>query len=222
MMELLERYSEEGSIYRPALALTESKLLSRKTVPSLTAITEKDLDIQAFMGRWHVLASIPSSVERNTFDNYENYVYGSDAKKDIAITFQYTSLDDLNKQNEMKMKARIFNSPTNTHWKLNIKYGITWPIDLNYLVHDIVKDANGEYLYTIVGVTDRSALWIMTKLKPKTTHPKLKGKTFPFSSRVAKLTEEQQKAILKAAIEKIESLGYDSSRLILVPYSDDA
>lgn len=221
MMGLLDRYTESDSIYRPSLALTEAKLLNRKTVKSISAMTDKDVDMPKFMGRWHVLAHIPTAFEKNTFDNYENYIY-RDVRKDIAVAFQYSSLDDLERksQNQMSMIARVFNAPINSHWKLNIKYGITWPIDLNYLVFDAVKDSNGEYLYTIVGVPDRSAVWIMTKLKPKTNHPKLSGKSFPFSSKEQALSEKQQRDIIRDVIVKIEGLGYDSSKLKFPPYSD--
>lgn len=80
---------------------------------------------------------------------------------------------------EVQMRGTIVNEPINTHWKVDPKViGVTLPLHMDNLVLD-VSNIYDELLdmstmlspqckgtYAIIGVPDRSYLWIMTRSIP--------------------------------------------------------
>jgi dehydrogenase/reductase SDR family protein 12 len=157
MMRQLKKWAKND---RPSLK--ETNRLAALKLP--LKATEIPVDIQKFMGKWYVMANIPLSVEIGAFNSVENYAW-NDEKKVVDVLFEYTPKGGKpeNSKSKSEMRAKINNSPENTFWSLNPKViGIYFPLGLSYLLLYVAPDDS----YCIVGYPDRSALWIMTRLKP--------------------------------------------------------
>jgi len=118
---------------------------------------ERPLDLQKFMGRWFVQANIPTFADKDTINNIEDYEYDEESKQ-VYITFTYYSSKGKHKRSQLLQKAKVKNE-ANTRWSLSPKFGVYLPLKLPYLVADCAED----YSYTIVGLPDRSHLWVMTR-----------------------------------------------------------
>jgi dehydrogenase/reductase SDR family protein 12 len=157
MMSQLEKWANHD---RPSVE--ESNRLAALKLP--LKATDTPIDIQKFMGKWHVLANIPLSVEVGAYNGIENYTWNEE-KKVVDVLFEYhpKGAKPENPKSKSEMRAAIKNSPIDTFWALNPKIlGVYLPLGLSYLLLYVAPDDS----YCIVGVPDRSALWIMTKLKP--------------------------------------------------------
>ncbi|KAJ1396900.1 hypothetical protein B484DRAFT_262713 [Ochromonadaceae sp. CCMP2298] len=95
----------------------------------------------------------------------ENYSLDK-GEKAVQICFQYAFPSSKDSKGlplsprEMRMRGNLL---TSTHWTIDPKvWGFTLPIGLNYLLLH-VDEAEG---YCMVGVPDRSYLWIMTRDTP--------------------------------------------------------
>jgi dehydrogenase/reductase SDR family protein 12 len=168
MMSQLEKWANRD---RPSVE--ESNRLAALKLP--LKATEVPVDIQKFMGKWYVMANIPLSLEVGAFNSVENYAWNEE-KKVVDVLFEYHPKGGKpeNPKSFSQMRAAVKNSPTDTFWSLNPKVlGVYLPLGLSYLLLYVAPDDS----FCIVGVPDRSALWIMTKLKPSV---KDYGKTVDF------------------------------------------
>mmetsp|Transcript_79915 Transcript_79915/g.258983 ORF Transcript_79915/g.258983 Transcript_79915/m.258983 type:complete len:637 (+) Transcript_79915:88-1998(+) len=151
----------------------------------LTAM-ERPIELSSFMGRWFVAANIPTFADRDTVNNIEDYSY-DEASKTIMVTFSYSN-KEMTKTSQLLQKAKVENE-SNTRWSLSPKIGVYLPLKIPYLLADV----NEDFTQAIVGVPDRSYIWIMTR----ETNP--------------------EPSLVEAMIKKAERLGYDTSKLVLVP-----
>lgn len=124
----------------------------------------------------------------------EDYVW-DEANKEILVSFKYAFLDENGKvgqSSELKQRATIVNE-SNTEWALSVKLLIYIPISLRYLVLDVDES----YSCCLVGVADRSMLWIMCRT--------------PNGSALAD-------AAFDRMISKAADLGYDINKVERVPH----
>jgi apolipoprotein D and lipocalin family protein len=96
------------------------------------------VDIPRFMGDWFVIASIPTPFEKGVYNGLETYRWNEE-KKRVEIT----------------QKGWITDTTGNSHWLVQP----FWPLKFDYLVIDLAED----YSWTIVGVPDKSYVWIMAR-----------------------------------------------------------
>lgn len=122
--------------------------------------TSKAVQTERFMGDWNVLAMIPTIVETSVTNSIEKYEW-NEAEKTIRIKFNYVVKDSTQSTN-FSFKAKLANPPVNTHWSLSPKVGIYLPLNLSYLILDVADD----YSYSIIGVPDRSYVWVMIRALP--------------------------------------------------------
>ena len=129
------------------------------------------------MGDWYVLANIPTYFEKDATNCIERYVWNA-ARNLVEINFYYkpknTSATN-SSSSSRKLNLNIKDMTTtrmhgmiteqNTKWLLNPKIGIYWAFNLSYLILDLADD----YSYVMIGVPDRSYLWIMTRKVPIST-----------------------------------------------------
>jgi apolipoprotein D and lipocalin family protein len=66
------------------IALTVSSCATQQKTPAQTV---RHVDLDRFMGRWYVLASIPTFPEKNAYNAIESYSLNADGT--IATTFNY-------------------------------------------------------------------------------------------------------------------------------------
>jgi dehydrogenase/reductase SDR family protein 12 len=140
-----------------------------------------------FMGRWYVLANIPTFADKNTINNTEDYVW-DEAKGVIKVKFGYSKAKNPKKRYEILQRAAIKNT-ANTEWAINPKFGIYLPIGIPYLIVHCAED----YSTAIIAVPDRKYIWIM--------------------SRSTSLEDSE----LEALFDKAQTYGYDTSKIVKVP-----
>lgn len=66
-------------------------LLACSSVP--TVKTVENVDIQRFIGKWYVIANIPTFVERGAHNAVESYKLNEDGSIDTTFTFNKDSFD---------------------------------------------------------------------------------------------------------------------------------
>lgn len=131
-----------------------------------------------------------------TVNNIEDYVWDEE-KQNIKVSFKYSGVNSdgkLGSQSEIKQVATVSNG-FNTEWSLAVKMIVYIPINIRYLVLDV----DDEYRYCLVGVADRSMLWIMCRSVPETA-----------------LANEAYGLMLT----KARTLGYDTTKVERIPYID--
>jgi dehydrogenase/reductase SDR family protein 12 len=114
------------------------------------------IELQRFMGRWYVIANIPTFADRGTINNTEDYTWDS-ARGLVQISFGY-SKPGQKKRSELLQRATIANE-SNTQWSLSPKFVFYLPVGIPYLVIHCAED----YSTTMIGVPDRKYLWIMAR-----------------------------------------------------------
>lgn len=115
--------------------------------------TAEKVSIPKFMGRWYVIAHIPTFIETDAFNALETYTLKKDGE--IAVDFRF---NEKNFDGELKVysqRAWVFDQETKAHWKVRP----FWPLKLDYLIHYVSAD----YGVTMIGVPDHDYLWIMSK-----------------------------------------------------------
>lgn len=108
------------------------------------------VDIPRFMGKWYVIANIPTVVEKGARNSIEEYSWN---EKEDRIDVMFTMMKDGEKK-EYPQKAWVQNK-SGSHWKIQF----FWPLKFDYLVIDLAPD----YSWTVVGVPDRDFVWIMAR-----------------------------------------------------------
>lgn len=143
------------------------------------------VDLQRFMGDWHVIAHIPSYPEREAYNAVESYALRPDGR--IQTTFRFNKGGSRGPLKTLRPIGTVRPGYGNAVWSMQF----VWPIQAEYVI--VYLDA--DYRTTIVGRSDRDYAWIM--------------------ARSAKMAESEY----RAAVEKLEALGYDTRKLRKVPQS---
>ena len=118
--------------------------------------TVAKVDIERFMGDWHVIANIPTFLEKNATNAIESYRLND--KGDIDVTFTFYKDSPIGERKEYHPKGFIYNTTTNAEWRMQF----LWPFKMPFLIIDI----DDEYSYTVIGYPSRNYVWIMAR-KPE-------------------------------------------------------
>lgn len=128
----------------------------------LQKMTVPRVELPRFMGNWYVLAGRFTFLEKEVHNALEVYTWNEQKRRvDIGFTYNRGSLTGPVKS--IPQKGWIYNSETNSHWKVSP----LWPIKADYLVVALAED----YSWTAIGVPSQKYLWIMARSldKPETT-----------------------------------------------------
>jgi len=177
MMEKLESWSNGHRPENLAGKAAAVEACAEARAEPLKAM-ERQIDIKGFMGAWYVAANIPTPFDAGTINNIEDYAY-DEATGVIQVDFTYCD-PERTKQSVMQQRATVVNDFC-TQWSLSPKIGIYLPLNITYLI----AYCNEDYTASIVGVPDRSYIWLMTR----TPHP--------------------EKAVLDDLISRAQAMGYD-------------
>lgn len=120
----------------------------------LQAITKK-VDLERFMGDWHVIAHIPIFLEKEAYNAVESYELADDGT--IPTTFKFNKGGFDGPLKTMRPKGFVHNKETNAEWKMQF----LWPFKADYLITYLSDD----YKTTIIGVPNRKYAWIMARTK---------------------------------------------------------
>ena len=111
------------------------------------------VDLDKFMGDWYVIANIPTFIETDAFNAIETYKMNSDGS--IATTFTFAEGAADGKRKQYNPTGFIVDTQSNALWDMQF----IWPFSSAYLITHIESD----YSRTIIGVPDRSYIWIMSR-----------------------------------------------------------
>ena len=127
---------------------------TRPAMPPQQAISQR-VNLQKFMGDWYVIAHIPTFIEKKAYNAVERYEMKQDGTIATTFTFNQGSYDGPVKT--YHPTGSIHNSKTNAEWRMQF----IWPFKSAYLITHL----DDTYQTTIIGVPDRSYVWIMARTK---------------------------------------------------------
>lgn len=129
-------------------------VLTGCATPSLPPVnTVTTVDLPRFMGDWYVIASIPTSIEKEAYNAIENYKLNADGSIATTFTFNKGALDGEAKKYEPK--GFVVPNTGNALWGMQF----IWPIKAEYKIAYL--DSN--YQTTIIARTARDYVWIMAR-----------------------------------------------------------
>ena len=110
------------------------------------------VDINEFMGTWHVIASIPTFLEKGALNPVEKYSLNDDGT--VATEFSYLTSSD-GQQKSFTSKAFIQKDTGNAIWGMQF----VWPIKADYRIVFLSSDSRT----VVVARNKRDFLWIMSR-----------------------------------------------------------
>jgi apolipoprotein D and lipocalin family protein len=105
------------------------------------------------MGKWYVIASIPTFIEKGAHNATEEYSLLSEQEIDTVFTFRADSFDG--KEKKYNPRGFVVNRETNAEWRMQF----IWPFKSEFLISYL----NADYSQTIIARTDRDYVWIMAR-----------------------------------------------------------
>ena len=123
--------------------------------------TVEKLDLDRFMGQWHVLADISTPFDRDAFVPLESYTRVG--QNIVETVYSYREGNATGPLRERHLKAFV-SDESNAVWAMQI----FWPIKAEYRVVFVDPD----YQTTIVGRSKRDFVWVMSRA-PEISAPAL-------------------------------------------------
>lgn len=121
------------------------------STPPIKPVT--DVDLQRYMGTWYVIASIPTSFEKDAYNAVETYRLDHDGRVDTMFQFRKGSFDAPLKT--IDSTGYVGADTGNAVWGVQI----IWPIRAQYLVAYLKDD----YSQVIVARDARDYTWVMAR-----------------------------------------------------------
>jgi apolipoprotein D and lipocalin family protein len=119
-------------------------------MPELT--TNVKIDLQRYMGAWHVIANIPYFAERGKVASRD--VYKLDADGNVDTTFVYRKSFD-GPEKTMGSLGVVQPGTDNAYWIVRF----LWVVRADYLILDIAPD----YSWVLVGQQSRKLGWVLAR-----------------------------------------------------------
>lgn len=132
----------------PAIALALSACTSYPPIQTVSHV-----DLKRFMGKWYVIASIPTSIEKGAYNAVESYRLNPDGSVATTFSFRQDSFDG--KKKVYHPTGYIKDKQSNAVWGMQF----IWPIKADYRIVYISPD----YSQTIIGRIKRDYVWIMAR-----------------------------------------------------------
>ena len=137
-----------------SLALLVTLALLSGCAASLPPLrTVERVDIERFMGRWYVIAAIPTFIETDAFNAVESYRLDADGTIDTTFSFRKGGFDGPLKT--YNPRGFIVDVASNAVWGMQF----IWPIKAEYLITHLSDD----YSQTVIGRNKRDYVWIMAR-----------------------------------------------------------
>jgi apolipoprotein D and lipocalin family protein len=130
-------------------ALALSACASRQ--PEMQTVAK--VDIERFMGKWYVIANIPTFLEKGAHNAVEAYTLDTDGSIATNFTYRKDSFDG--KLKEFNPRGFIKDTDTNALWGMRF----VWPFKGDYRIVYLDDD----YTQTVVGRQKRDYVWIMAR-----------------------------------------------------------
>lgn len=123
------------------------------------------VDLPRYMGKWYVIANIPTPLEKDKYAAYDFLALRPDGTIDNDFHFRRGSLSA--PEEKWDGTARVVNTTSNSEWRVQF----FWPFSSPYLIIDL--DPN--YQWSLIGYPSRKYLWIMSRRPqlPESTYQKI-------------------------------------------------
>lgn len=145
--------------------------------------TVDHVDLSRFMGRWYVIASIPTRFEREGYNAVENYTLENSGEVCTRFRFRQggfkTPLKRIRSTGEVKPGTGNAQWTIKLFWFLHTQYKVAW--------------LRSDYQRVIVARDKRDHAWLMAR------------------------TPHISDADYQAMVQRVDNMGYDTSKLIKVP-----
>lgn len=115
--------------------------------------TVEYVDLDRFMGRWYVIANIPTFLEKGAYNAVETYSMNEDGTIATNFTFRKDGFDGELK--EYNPKAFVLDKNSNARWGMRF----VWPIKADYRIVYLDDD----YTKTVIARQKRDFVWIMAR-----------------------------------------------------------
>lgn len=115
--------------------------------------TVENLDLDRFMGKWHVIANIPTFIEKDAYNAIE--IYEREESGLINTLFQFNKGNFDGELVQYRPVAEVIDKKSNAIWEMQF----IWPIKTDYRVMYVESD----YSITIIGRLKRDYVWIMAR-----------------------------------------------------------
>ena len=111
------------------------------------------VDLERFMGKWYVIANIPTFIEKEAYNAVETYTLNDDGTIATNFTFRKAGFDGDKK--EYNPKGFVKDTKSNALWGMQF----IWPIKADYRIVYLDDD----YSQTVIGRKQRDYVWIMAR-----------------------------------------------------------
>lgn len=118
-----------------------------------TIATVPQVDLQRFMGKWYVIAAIPSAIENEAYNAVESYRLETDGSIDTTFTFHKGGFDGPVKT--YHPHGFVVDNSGNALWGMQF----IWPIKAEYRIAYL----NQDYSHTVIARNARDYVWIMAR-----------------------------------------------------------
>ena len=125
----------------------------RSTAAQRPIIPVAHVDLSRYMGRWYVIAAIPTRIERRDFNPVEDYRRMADGS--ICTVFRFRNGDFASRLHTVHSTATVVTGTGNAEWRVHL----FWLLRLQYLVAWLAPD----YSEVIVARDARDYLWLMAR-----------------------------------------------------------
>ena len=122
-----------------------------QTMPPIHTVERVDLN--RFMGKWYVIASIPTFIEKDIYNAVESYRLANDGTVQTTFTFNKGALDGPVKT--YNPRGFVRDDESNAVWGMQF----IWPIKAEYRIIYL----NDDYTQTVIGRSKRDYVWIMAR-----------------------------------------------------------
>lgn len=116
--------------------------------------TVPQVDLQRFMGKWYVIAAIPSAIEDEAYNAVESYRLEADGSIDTTFTFRQGGFDGPVKT--YHPHGFVVDNSGNALWGMQF----IWPIKAEYRIAYLDQD----YSRTVIARNARDYVWIMARM----------------------------------------------------------
>lgn len=142
------------------MAVVIMTLSACTTVTPIKSVAQVDID--RFMGKWYVIANIPTFIETTAHNATETYALNEDGSIATTFTFRDDGFDGPEKN--YHPTGYIEDTNSNAVWGMQF----IWPFKAEYRIIYLTPD----YDITIIGRSKRDYVWLMAR-KPVIEKQKL-------------------------------------------------
>lgn len=121
-------------------------------ISSIPLPKAESVDLQRFMGRWYVIANIPTFIEKTAHNATEDYAMNEDGS--IATTFSFND-GSFDGKRKTYTPTGYVSQQDNSLWGMQF----IWPFKAEYVIAYLSDD----YQHTIIARSARDYLWIMSR-----------------------------------------------------------